>query len=411
MPARWRRKAVQAAAAGALALILAAAPPGGPSRAAAAAVATEAESALSDDAFHTPPDPLPAGRPGDLIRYRPAKAGPPSAQALADAWQVMYLSTDALGEPNAVTGTVLVPKGADPATAPVVGFGPGTHGPAFHCAPSRMLAIGAFYEQPAVNSLLGAGYAVALTDYEGYHPDPETTYTIGRSMGAALIDGVRAAQRLTEAGLSATAPVFFRGYSQGGGAAMWAGELQPAYAPELDLAGVIGGGVPADQVQVALGLEGGDGFGLLAYALLGMDNAYPELDLEPHLNDTGRAAFADMNARACTMELLLEHRGKRVTDYLTRSPLIDPPWLARIQENTLGTRPIAAPVFQYHATEDELVASPQARSLRDAYCAAGVELVWKTWQTGHIALVYHGNAEALAFMNDRLSGQPVPSTC
>ncbi|HCA86848.1 MAG TPA: lipase, partial [Streptomyces sp.] len=358
-----------------------------------------------------PPDPLPGGAPGDIIRARPAKAGPPAARALADAWQIMYLSTDALGEPVAVTGTVLVPKAADPAKAPVVGFGPGTHGPAFRCAPSRMINAGGFYEQSALNDMLRSGYAVAVTDYEGYHPEPETSYVVGAAMGPAVIDGVRAAQRLPEARLSADAPVVFRGYSQGGGAAMWAGQRQPEYAPELKVVGVVGGGVPADLTQVALSLEGKAGFGLLAYALIGLDNAYPELALDSYVNEKGRTEFAGMENDACTMELLLGYQGGKLQDYTTRSPLLEPAWLRRVAENKLGGRPIGVPVLQYHATQDQLVAFPQARNLREQYCSQGVQVTWKTWETDHITLVHRGNAEALEFMADRLAGEPAGSNC
>ena len=151
--------------------------------------------AHADDSFYLPPEPLPAGLPGDVIRSRPSLAGPPGARALADAWQVMYMSTDGLGKPAVVTGTVLVPKGEDPAAAPIIGLAPGTAGPAFRCAPSKMIDKGAYYEQPAINDMLARGYAVAVTDYVGYHPNPGTTYIVGESMGAALLNVVRAAQR------------------------------------------------------------------------------------------------------------------------------------------------------------------------------------------------------------------------
>lgn len=365
----------------------------------------------ADDAFYEPPVPLPAGRPGDVIRMRPAKAGPPTARGLADAWQVMYLSTDALGAPVAVTGIVLVPRGADRATAPIVGFGPGTTGPAFRCTVSRMVDQGAFYEQPAVNDMLRSGHAVAITDYEGYHPGPQTTYIVGRSMGPALIDVVRAAQRLPEAGLAADAKVLFRGYSQGGGAAMWAGQLQPQYAPELDLVGVVAGGVPADLIQVALPLEGRDGFGFLLNALLGLDNAYPELRLDDYLNDAGRGVLAEMAAGDCTVELLLDHQGGKVADHTTRSPLLQPEWLDRVAQNRLGASGIEVPVFQYHATADEIVDFRQARTLREAYCGRGVALTWRTYDTGHITLVARGNADAMAFIKTRVAGGPATGDC
>ncbi|MGD9482581.1 lipase family protein [Streptomyces sp. TRM70308] len=406
---RYRTRLLAAAAA------LALAAPAGSAlaapRDAAPAHRSAAAPAEAADDFYLPPEPLPEGRPGDVIRARPAQAGPPTARRLADAWQVMYHSTDALGEPAAVTGTVLVPKAVDPAAAPIVGMGPGTHGPAFRCAPSGMIDEGMFYEQPALNEMLAAGYAVAVTDYAGYRPEPETTYVVGHAMGPALIDAVRAAQRLPQAGLAEDAPVVFRGYSQGGGAALWAGQLQPGYAPELEVAGVVGGGVPADLVQVALPLEGADGFGLLAYSLIGLDNAYPELRLDAYLNDAGRAAFADMEAGDCTVELLLDYRGRATGDYMTRSPFLEPAWLERVAQNRLGGEPVPVPVFQYHVTRDELVPYRQATTLRDAYCAQGTEVVWREYAADHITGVIRGNADAMAFIADRLAGAPVEGGC
>jgi hypothetical protein len=362
-----------------------------------------------DDSFYTPPSPLPAGRPGDVLRWRPSNAGP--RHASVDAWQVMYLSTNALGQPDAVTGTVLVPKNADRATAPIVAFAPGTHGPAFACTPSAMIDIGAFYEQPGLDDLLDAGYAVAVPDYEGYRTTPKTTYVVGRSEGPAVIDAVRAAQRLGAAGLSPAAKVVFRGYSQGGGAAAWAGELQPAYAPELNLVGIAAGGVPADLVQVTLQLDGKSGFGVFAYALLGLDQAYPELRLDSFLSTDGRAKLAEMQQSACTFELLTTYANQKIADYTTGPGYIKPAWVARLTENKLGGTAPKVPVFLYHATGDQLVQFAQADSLHKTYCAAGVQQMWKTYDTDHITLVYTGNADVLAFVKDRIAGKPATANC
>ncbi|MGW5055373.1 lipase family protein [Actinokineospora sp. NPDC004072] len=373
------------------------------------APAGHAQPVAQDDSFYVPPSPLPPGGPGDVIRSRPTTAA--AVAERVEAWQVMYRSTDALGQAMAVVGTVLVPKGVDPGTAPVVSFAAGTHGPAFRCRVSHMSQIGAFYEQPAINDMLAQGWVVVMTDYEGYQPQPRTTYVTGRSEGHAVLDVVRAARRVPEIGLGASAPVMLRGYSQGGGAAMWAAELAPAYAPELDLIGVVAGGVPADLVQVTLFLEGKFGFGFLLYALAGLDNAYPELDLEKYLNDAGRAALAEMVAGDCTLELLVKYQGKRLGEFTTASPVLTPEWLARVQENKLGSGSIGVPVLQYHGTEDNIVAYRQAKQLSADYCAKGVKVTWKELPKDHIAMVYHGNKDALAFMKDRVAGVPASSNC
>lgn len=364
------------------------------------------------DPFYTPPSPIPAGNPGDVLRARPSKAGPPAARSLANAWQVMYLSTDALGQPNVVTGTVMVPKGKDPATVPVVAINPGTTGPAFRCTVSRFINQGAFYEQSAVNDMLRAGYAVAVTDYEGYHENPTTTYILGKAMGPAVLDMIRAAERLPEAGLSSNAKVAIRGFSQGGGASAWAGQLQPTYAPELNLVGIAAGGVPANLASVALGLEGKPAFGFELNALIGLDNAYPELLLENYLLPEGKTTLANMEANDCTIELLLDYENKTSEDYTDPSPFGESAWLARVTENALGTTKIEVPLLQYHAQNDPIVAYKQAKSLRDKYCALGVAEYWDdTYTTGHVTTVGRANPQVAAFIADRLAGKPFTSNC
>lgn len=364
------------------------------------------------DPFYTPPAVIPAGEPGDIIRARKSKAGPPTARNLAEAWQVMYLSTDATGARTVVTGTIMVPKGKDPATVPVVGFAPGTTGPAFQCTVSRFINSGSFYEQPAVNGMLKAGYAVATTDYAGYYENPNTTYIVGRSMGPAVLDMVRAATRLPDAKLAAKPKVMFRGYSQGGGASMWAGELAPSYAPELDVIGIAAGGVPADLPSVAVPLDGSPAFGFFLNALIGLDNAYPELDLENYLNPAGVDAVAKMEKSDCTLELLTSYSGKTAEDYTTDAPFLAPAWLKRLtEENVLAKTPPKVPVFQYHGTNDTIVNPGQARKLKDAYCKAGVNLTWQTYPVGHVTGVARGNEDALAYMAARVAGVPATSNC
>ena len=376
-----------------------------------------ASASHADDSFYQPPSPLPAGLPGDIVSWREAKAGPPRARELAHAWQVMYLSSDGLGNPNVVTGTVLVPKGHDPATLPVIGMAPGTAGPAFRCAPSRMIDKGAFYEQPAINDMLERGYAVAVTDYVGYHPEPETTYIIGKSMGAALLDVVRAAQRLPESGLSSSSAVMLRGYSQGGGATLWAGEMHSAYAPELDLRGLAAGGVPANLAQVALPLNGQAGFGVLLYALLGQDNLYPELSLTPYLNAQGQQAVTEMVSDMCVLELLQDFQGVSLADVTDVNPLTGPR-LQRIAENELGKGTQSVPVYQYHEEQDGLVAFSQARDLKNLYCSKGVNVQWQPVDTQgssgvvrHINLAYRGNSGVNLFIDEVLQGQTPLSNC
>ncbi len=380
-----------------------------------AASAVAAAPGSPDDSFYTPPSPLPAGRPGDVIRYRPVTATasikPPTGTTI---YQVLYLSTDALGRPDAVSGTIYLPKSTTTplSRTPIVGFAPGTIGLADNCAPSRLLTSrdGINYNLLAVSALLNQGWAVAETDYQGMGTPGDHTYVVGRSEGPAVIDSVRAATRLPRTGLSRTAPVAFYGYSQGGGAAAWAGELAPRYAPELPLKGLAAGGVPADLTKVAALLDGGLGSGLEGAAAIGLNAAYPDLDLDSYLTAAGRTAFADIRTR-CVEGLIVKYPFKKISDYATTNPLDSPAWQARLSENKLGGSPPKAPIYLYHSTSDELVPLGQALTLRDTYCAAGVNVVWKQLAGEHATGLLTGQAGAVSYLADRFAGKPAVSTC
>jgi hypothetical protein len=384
-------------------------------------LAPPTDPAPAGDAFYTPPNPLPAGQPGDIIRWRPSKAGPLGSQATANAWQVMYLSTNALGKPDAVTGTVLVPKAGTPSGDAIVGLAPGTQGVSADCAASQMINNGQYYEQSVLLGMLKAGYAVAEPDYEGYHDQPAVTYMVGQSLGPALIDAVRAAQRLPASGLSATAQVAFRGHSEGGAAALWAGQMQPTYAPELKLVGVVAGEVPANLSSVAFALDGQYGFAFEASTLIGLDHAYPELNLNSYLNDAGKTAFADMQSGKCVLDLLNAYQGKKLSDYTTTSPLGTSAWLTRVGQNSsLGSTAIKVPVFQYHGTTDELVPFQQAAAERQKLCTAGTQVTWTTYDTTalnalpiatHLSPMSWADSAALSFIADRVAGKPATSNC
>ncbi len=354
------------------------------------------------DAFYTPPNPLPAGRPGAVIRVR---------QITTSQWLIMYLSTNALGKPDAVTATVLLPENTtNPATLKLVAYAPGTQGAGFRCAASKSIQSGLFDEISGVNDALNQGFAVVVTDYEGYYEGGTPTYIVGRSEGPAVLDSIRAAQRLAPAGLNAANPVVIQGYSQGGGAAMWAGELQPTYAPELKLVGIAAGGVPADLTAVAKNLDGSAFFAFLGFSALGLDAAYPELDLDSYLNAAGRAVFASAKD-ACVTDFL-KFAGKKISDLTTSDPMQTPAWQARIAENKLGYSPPKVPVYQYLGALDEIVPVPQGKALYDTYCRAGVQISFHSYELAeHGGGLIAGKNEVQKFTADRMAGKPAPTTC
>ncbi|WP_220449347.1 lipase family protein [Nonomuraea longispora] len=358
--------------------------------------------------------PARAATPGDVVSARPTTVYLLPGKLLevpVNAWHVLYHSTSATGSPNTVSGTLLVPKSRYPlGTRPIVGYAVGTHGLGDQCAPSVSMAQGREAELALVSLLLLKGFAVAITDYEGLGTPGPHTYMAGISQGRAVLDSVRAATRVPGAGLSGRAPVAVMGYSQGGASAGWAAQLQPAYAPELRLRAVAAGGVPADLHAVAAHLDGGDDFGLAAAAGVGLDAAYPELELDADLNDRGRALLADA-ADACVGDLD-KLAGLRFSDLSPVDLLGQPKWRARLAENRLGSVAPEVPVFLYHATGDQIIPLSVGSALRSEYCRAGVNVRWAGLPApDHVTGAVEGGPLAIGWLALRLYGLPASGNC
>ncbi|WP_018654407.1 lipase family protein [Actinomadura flavalba] len=372
------------------------------------------------DPFYTPPSPLPAGKPGDVIRSRPSvyTLDPFSRAPFGGvkAWQVLYLSESVGGKPIAVSGTVLVPQKAwtGKGQRPLVSYTVGTRGLGDACAPSYTLSQGIDYEGFFIADALTKGWAVTVTDMEGLGTPGQHTYEVGGSQGKAVLNMARAARRLPDAGVG-TGPVGVWGYSQGGTSAGWAAELAPTYAPELDIKGVVAGGVPADLVKVAENLDGNLFIAFAFMAAVGYDTAYPELDLAKYLNDRGRQLLKKAQDICLVsfdgVSTLIDTAFTKFTDYTTTNPLTTPEWRAKLNANRLGSRAPKAPVFQPHAYLDQIIPFGQADTLQKEWCAKGANVTWRVYPGEHALGAVLSEPDAVIYLGDRFAGKPVRSTC
>lgn len=375
------------------------------------ATAATAAAAPPPADFYQPPASLPA-RPGDVIATAPTNFG---WNGNVTSTAIKYRSTSATGQPNYVTGTLLVPRAAWTGSGPrpIVSFAVGTQGLADRCAASQSMPGGTLYEQGSVQALLDRGWAVAVTDYEKLGPPGDHTYVVRQAEAHAVLDIVRAAQRLPGSGVAADAPVAVWGYSQGGQAAAATAELEATYAPELNVVGVAAGGVPSDLGRLAQYLNGSGNlfFSFLAFAAVGLDSAYPELDLESYLNDTGRTMLAQ-GRNACLLDGLFLGMGRRITDLTTTNPLEDPEWQARIAEQRLGGTAPQVPVLQYHGVLDEIIPYDQGTGLRDAWCSRGARVQWADyWLSDHLLGIFLASGDVANWLNARFANQPFRPTC
>lgn len=366
--------------------------------------------------FYVPPAPLPDGQPGDIIRaermdFSKAITKPPTGTV---GWKVMYLSTDALGKPMAVTGTILVRPDQTPAMGkarrPIVGYGNETQGLGDNCAVSRLMTYGHTGELALIEPLIRLGYAVVSTDYEGL--GTPSTHTLGVSVSAAhaTLDLIRAARSLPDAALPQDGPLGLFGYSQGG-AIGTAGELAAAYAPELKFTAAAFGGAPIDLGVVGKNINGGPAASMLFLALAGVDAAYPELDLEDEfLNSLGKALLPVIYG-SC-IEIIPALAFQWLGNYTVKDPLSDPRWKQRIAENRIGNAGIPFPTYYFHAVLDEVMPYRMALELRTRYCAARTPLRFSPIVGfDHIAAGPVWMPQAAKWLALRLQGRPDAGNC
>lgn len=387
---------------------------------AAAAPASPAGAATegpSGNAFYDAPASLPSGPHGTLVRYRTASVSLPGAPAVR-AWTIMYTSQDSHGQPDVVTGTVLVPTRTWDSgflglngPRPVIAYAPGTHGLANHCAPSRQLAAGSDYEAANIAAALQRNWAVVVTDYAGYTNGSTPTYLAGRSQGQAVLDSVLAARQVPSVGLSANAKTAVWGYSQGGQAAGWAGQIAPSYAPATNVAAVAAGGVPGSFKDSARNLDGNLGAAFLLSGVIGMATEYPsQVPFDLLVNDAGRAAVADAKTK-CVFETLFEYQNSSISDFtqggIGLEPLLAIPSVSEVLDaQDLGGSRIQAPVYQYHGRADEFLPIGQAYAAKRRYCQAGSNVRFDLYQGEHIATQFQAAPYVTSWMNDRLRGVP-----
>jgi hypothetical protein len=373
------------------------------------------------DPFYNPPGPPPVAAPGTVLDSRPSVFTLDPVNLTphpgVTARQVMYSSRDALGAPMTVSGTVLVPDAPwfGVGQRPLVSWAVGTRGVGDNCAPSYTMSQGADYEAPFIAAALARGWAVAVSDYQGLGTAGVHTYMVGPAQGHAVLDMARAAQQLGGTGLSPTSPVGVMGYSQGGGAAGWAAELAGSYAPELEVKGVVAGGVPGDLTATAEFLDGSIFVGLALLAAIGLDEAYPELGLDGYLNARGDA-LVETAREFCLVSVdgidtLINTAFTHIDDYVTTNPLATAPWQARLAEQKLGSRAPSAPVFQYHGVVDEIVPYGQAAKLRRDWCNRGAKVTWTNLPGEHVLGMVEGAPLAMTWLDARFAGLPTFGNC
>lgn len=356
--------------------------------------------------FYTPPDPLPAGAPGTIIRSEPIAANVPDG---AIAWRVMYLSEGADGQPAAVSGIIAAPATAAESPRPVIAWAHGTLGVQPACGTGHM--DNPFEYIPQVERLIQEGFVLAATDYPGLGTPGVHPYLFGQTAAAAVLDSVRAAQQLETAAGDRFA---VWGHSQGGHSTLWAAQEAAAYAPELELVGAAAIAPASDLIGILeASMNERAGAILVSMALYAWNAHFPGASLAEVV---APEAVEQVNrlAATCTTTpaaFLLLGNLQPPAAFLPENLTAIDSFETFIAANT-PDRPIDVPLLIAHGTADQII--PIAGSVAEAErrCAAGENVVFERYPgADHNPVVEESAVRVLGWLEDRFAGRPTGSNC
>ncbi|WP_336082140.1 lipase family protein [Nocardia sp. SSK8] len=368
------------------------------------------------DPFYVPPTGWDTRAPGTILNSRPVEVASmgPRAQN-AEAWQLLYRTTDADGRPLATVTTVLRPRTGQ--VRGLVSYQPATDASAPQCAPSYVLRQGApdKYDSALdllqIDHLLATGHVISVPDWEG----PKGTLVAPRQPGYTVLDGVRAAERFAPLGLPGTeTPVAAVGYSGGSIGTSWAAQVHPDYAPEIRLTGVALGGWTAPLGSYLETLNSGLFSGFLPSMLPGMMRADPRLAaiFDTYLTPAGHALIAAGDSK-CVTQNVAQHAFVNMDDYLT-IPFTQLIEQARTLFDDLDFGPTVptAPLLVYNAVHDEIIDIAKTDRAVAQWCASGAWITQvRDGLSEHVSLAISATPAVTTWLDNRLAGQAPPDGC
>jgi len=358
--------------------------------------------------FYTPPDPLPSDVPGTLIRSEPME---PFSEGTR-AWRVLYVSTAVDGTPIAVSGMVAAPAGDAPENGrDIVTWSHGTKGVSDPCTPSKGYRSGFHDFYDIAPELVAKGYVGVSTDYEGLGTPGIHPYLVGPSEGRGVLDIVKAAQQIEEAGAGDRVVVW--GRSQGGHGSLFAGEIAPTWAPELEVMGVISA-APASEFEAIIAsgafIPGARGF--IWQLSVGFEASYAELSIDDVYTDEALSAINTLiEEEACGAEFGEVASAFNNAGFET-SPVNLPDWTVRLDENSPGNVVTDVPILLIQGEDDMVVPILLTNVLAERLCEIGDQVDYQVFPGyGHNDSTQQNMTLMLNWTADRFAGEPAATSC
>ena len=340
---------------------------------------------------------------GTLISATPITGAP----AGTTGYKVRYTSVSPAGAPIEVTGLAYIPKAKAPLGGwPVLSYAHGTVGLADQCTPSNNISA---IENTVAGAFVALGFAVVASDYEGLGTPGRHPYIVGVSEGRGVLDIVRAARQIPGATVSNRFVTW--GHSQGGHAALFAGELAATWAPELKLLGVAAGAPPSQLSNVGDSVATSPFRGYLFMVAAGIQAADPSLNLNDVITAKAQEILPVVDT-GCNSEIFSAFNKVPLDQLLVKDGLNRDPWKSALAANEPGRVKTIAPILIIHGDKDEQIPVETSAVLKKKLCALGDSVERKIY-----AGQDHGGAalaslfEVTAWLSLRVAGLPATNGC
>ena len=328
-----------------------------------------------------------------------------------NAARVVYRSVQpGVGE-REVSGTVFTPSGDAPEGGwPIISYAHGTTGIEQACAPSESNSL--LGASALVQGYTTAGFAVAITDYEGLGHPGNHAYLDNITAGYDVIDAVRALRTVfPDVGTRWAA----FGGSQGGGAAWAANELAQSYAPELDLVGAVALAPAADMVglvdKAIAGTLTEDQGPLLQWVLESLSRRDPGLNLDDYRSGDAARDWAALTGCTPDQAGARDDAVKRLgdKDFAPTTRQAAAALRDALKAMAVPTGPTTAPMLVAYGDADTYIDVAWTDAALERACAYG-DVITIDRQAGR----GHGDVNGDAvnqWIGDRFGGVPARNDC
>lgn len=347
---------------------------------------------------------------GSLIAAVPVVGAPSGIRA----WRVRYWTLDH-ARPIQVTGMVMAPSTRSPGKLrSVIAWTHGLIGIAQRCAPS--LGTANFTAIPALREALRRGYTIVAPDYPGLGSNMVHPVLVGRSEAMSVLDAVRAARKIPDADAGSRFALW--GESEGGHAALWAGQIEASYSPELQL---VGTAAIVPPTELARNFSEGKDIRIRAlltsYTAASRSRYYgaPMSTFGSRQVQNVMLRLADNNCvtpgkkprLGTIIGVAIAQNAVRKLD-LGRTQ----PWARLMNANNPSPNAIRVPTLIYSGSNDTIVAPSVVRDFARRACTLGKAITYKMVHGGEHATVARVEANStLSWIDARFAGRQAIADC